>query len=281
MERRRKDLLFVGGFLLLMVLGIFLDLPLSKVLYNKDSPFGHLFEAIGEVPCMLVAAFSSAALWATRSKKSKAADVAGFIGFGLLTVLFSVGAAMFPAQYAEGLPNTLPFLGLVLAAGFFMLALKMGKAQGDALRKVALVGLLMVVLAIVGVNLIKFVWGRPRMRMMTDPDTEFLHWFMPKPFAQGNEYMSFPSGHSANAACILWITLLPVLCPRLRTPAWKGTLWAFAALWMVCVMVSRIIMGAHFFTDVLCGAGITLALFTLLKRRFILNEPALGERLKL
>ncbi len=247
----------------------FLDLPASKALFNTKSGFGRLFEAFGEVPCMLVASFCSAALWATRNKKSALPNVIGFVGFGALAVLFGLGAAMLPTQYIEGLPKEIAAVGIALAAGFMLLSLKIKKSQDAALRKAALVGLLTVVIALFGVNLLKMLWGRPRMRMMTDPDAEFAFWFMLKPFAPDNEHMSFPSGHAANAACILWITLLPTFCPRLRSTGWKAALWAFAGLWTLLVMVSRVIMGAHFLTDVTFGVGITLTSFTLLRGALI------------
>ncbi len=267
--KKGRGFWFIGGFAVLMVVLIWLDWPISQAIFNPVSGFGHFFEAFGEVPCMLVASFGCAGLWATRNRKNKALDVIGFIGFGALCVLFGLGAGSLPGQYIAAKGEILYAAGILVAVAFMLAAAKIGKGNKEALRNAALVGLFMVLIALFGVNILKMIWGRPRMRLLAQGEGQFAFWVIPQPFAKNNEYMSFPSGHSANSACILWITLLPTFVKGLQGKGAKAALNMFAVAWLVLVMVSRVVMGAHFASDVLFGAGITVLSFTLLSRRFI------------
>lgn len=275
MERsKKKTWLFVGGFAALMALFTFLDLPLSKALFNLGSPFGNLFAGLAELPCTLIGTFSCAALAVTRPRENKALAALNLVGFGVLMALFALMAGVMPTGYLP-LPKAFMLTGLVYAAAAILLAVKVSKKQRAALRRAAAVGLLLVLAAVVVINIVKVFWGRPRMRSMADPDSQFTLWFIPQGFTADDECKSFPSGHSANAACILWITLLPTFLPRLKSPKAFIALNCIAWGWMALSMVSRIIMGAHFATDVTMGAGITVCCFYLLKRAFYREQPQL------
>jgi membrane-associated phospholipid phosphatase len=163
-------------------------------------------------------------------------------------------------------------IGVVYAAVALLLASKLGTDDQDALRKAAWVGLLLLLAAVIIVNIIKIPWGRMRLRIMDDPDNQFTRWFLPQGKAANDDYKSFPSGHSAGAAVIIWITLLPTFIAGLRTKKAAIALNIIAYGWIVLVMVSRIIMGAHFASDTLVGASITLCCFYWLKKWII--KPA-------
>lgn len=90
--------------------------------------------------------------------------------------------------------------------------------------------------------------------------------------------MSFPSGHSANAAIMIWITLIPTFVASLKDK--KKWFVGFAALWTIIVPISRVIVGAHFASDVTMGVTITLTIFTLLKNKYVKNmEVKNGEEI--
>lgn len=269
-RNRRKSVLFAAGFAALLLLFTFLDLPLSKALFHPESPFGNMFAGFAELPCTLLGVFSCAALVVTRKRENKVLSAVSLVGFGLLTLLFSLMAGFLPLNYLP-LPKAFLLMGVVYAVAALVLSLRLaGRDEESAatLRRLAVLGILLVLAAMVIINIVKIFWGRPRMRSMSDPDAQFVFWFIPQGLAAGEEFKSFPSGHSANAACILWITLLPALFPRLRTKRAYTALNCTAYGWIVLTMVSRIIMGAHFATDVLMGAGITALCFYLLKWKF-------------
>ena len=70
----------------------------------------------------------------------------------------------------------------------------------------------------------------------------------------------------ANAALILFITLIPGFFP-----AWekhKASLKGFAFGWVMIVAASRIVMGAHFLSDVTFGFLVTFLIFLLFSKVF-------------
>lgn len=277
MQRTKtKTWAFLGGFAALMLLFTFLDLPISKALFDQSSPFGNLFAGLAELPCTLVGVFSCAALAVTRPRENKALAALNIAGFGVLMVLFALMAGVMPTGYLP-LPKAFMLTGVVYAAAAVLLTVRISRTQAAALRRAATLGLLLVLAAMVIINVVKVFWGRPRMRSMADPDSQFTLWFIPQGFTADEECKSFPSGHSANAACILWITLLPTFLPRLRTKKAFAVLNCVAFGWMILSMLSRVIMGAHFATDVTMGASITVCCFYLLKRVFYKEQAALSR----
>ena len=77
------------------------------------------------------------------------------------------------------------------------------------------------------INIIKVPWGRARMRLIysTGNDTYFTNWWQAgtalkkKLVADGvssDEFRSFPSGHTACAACAMLMILVPTICRRLH-----------------------------------------------------------------
>lgn len=70
------------------------------------------------------------------------------------------------------------------------------------------------------------------------------------------EFKSFPSGHTGNAAVLILLGLLPQLNGRLEKK--KPLLLGIGFGWTALVALSRIIMGAHYLTDTAIGFTITL-----------------------
>lgn len=96
------------------------------------------------------------------------------------------------------------------------------------------------------VNLVKF--GVARARPSIDPLAPF----------SGS---SFPSGHTATAAACY--AALALVLSRGRTPTVRATLAGVAAGIAVAVGASRMLLGVHWFTDVVAGLAIGWAWFAL------------------
>ena len=74
----------------------------------------------------------------------------------------------------------------------------------------------------------------------------------------GDFFKSFPSGHTCAAASTFFLTLLPMFFPQTDNKKWKTIFWVFSIVYTTLVALSRIIAGAHFFTDVFVGGMITV-----------------------
>jgi len=91
-----------------------------------------------------------------------------------------------------------------------------------------------------------------------------------------DECKSFPSRHSANVATLIWISMLPTFIKGLQK---KTTfLLVIAISWTVMVMISRMIMGAHFLSDVIIGATIGLVCFFVVKDIVLKNISAFKKK---
>ena len=88
-------------------------------------------------------------------------------------------------------------------------------------------------------RLLKSIIERPR------PDEAM--WWMTESSS------SFPSGHSITVACLFVLVIYFVVTSDKLKPWLKGVLSALSALAIFFVGFSRIILGVHYFTDVVAG----------------------------
>jgi len=263
---KKETLIVLGLALGLLILAIPFDLTFSSMIYDQSNLFGRTFEAIGEFPAMAVAMFSSAALIFTRNKQKALSNIGSLVLGGLFLGLSALMGGVLPFNYLE--LSLIP--GFVLAVVYVVIAVLLVKRipvkQYPALRKAAWVGLMTFIVSMIAVNLIKMGWGRMRFRAMESSTDGFSPWYLPQGFNSNEEFKSFPSGHVANATLILFITLIPGFLPSWQKHAVK--LKVLAYVWIILVALSRIVMGAHFISDVTMGFTITLLVFLLFIRLF-------------
>ena len=263
----KKELKYVVAFFIpiLFILTIF-DLSISEKLFDSTSRFGWFFESFGELVLSFIGLFSASVLFRTQ-KNNK---VVMRILFGFLAVFNGFMAATLNKMYLN-LSTVVMLILLFVYLGVFYYLASFVKEDAELLvRKIAKVGLLLSLLPILIVTVLKMIWGRQRFRSMTNPSSEFTPWYMIQKVTTDNEFMSFPSGHSANSATVIWITLLPLWLQKLQP--YRYVLILGVTLWTICVMISRIIMGAHFATDVFMGSMITVFLFIYLKYYYLKDE---------
>ena len=269
---KTRDILIVLGFLIVMlVLGSFADYPISLAFHNEHNIFGILLGAYGQLPVLFCLQIGALLLFLGRNKERKIVCVLQAIG-GVVLFLLGMAANMFvPIEYMEhfsGGRMLSMIIGVGLSVVSFFLTYKLSRSADRAtMIRVAAVILLTAVVEMVIINVIKIPWGRPRMRLIAiNPEVTFTPWWvagstvkdaiMEKFGVISNEFKSFPSGHTADAAMAMLLPLLTLLQPK-----WKGKeslLFFIGAAWGVLVALSRIIMGAHFVSDTMVGFAIAL-----------------------
>lgn len=242
-----------------------IDYSVSKQLINHESGFAEFFNRFGEVPAMLGLLIGTAILFGGRSRKRKWLSAIGTLVSLPFMALFSLGAVYQPFRYAYefaegGIPSyMMPViygLAAILFAMVLIIANRIGEEKLRAYKGSGLVLLVLVILEMVTVNVLKIVWARPRMRSMESFE-QFKYWFEIGGPASGEEFKSFPSGHTANAFVMLAYTMfIPQDKKKLFTVA-----TVFALTWGICVALSRVILGAHFLSDVFVGGYIAVVLF--------------------
>lgn len=263
----KKNCLLIGGLLcILMVIGSFFDFQISTQLFNMDSLFGMLLASYGQLPAMLCVSVAGMLLIKISKGQKKIVVILSYL-FGILFNIFAImGITMDPMLYIPHMSIVLSVMIAVIIVGvidFIMWKLTQN-ANREQVKKVIILFLGVMFLEIIIINVIKIPWGRPRMRMITAQNQVFQPWWVIGSSMKDHlmslgiaaeEFKSFPSGHSANAACAMMLGVLPVICQRLKG---KENLLSFIGIMLtLTVAFSRIIMGAHFLTDVTVGMSVT------------------------
>jgi membrane-associated phospholipid phosphatase len=98
---------------------------------------------------------------------------------------------------------------------------------------------------------LKVFWGRTRFRDLASA-AEFTPWYEPRGITG---HTSFPSGHAAMGWMLLPLIVWLAPRPRLRWLAVAGV-----GVWAVAVAISRVVVGAHYLSDVLFSSFSSLAI---------------------
>lgn len=295
------SLLITATFTDFQVSSILTSKALAGHTYYTNDAFGAAFESFGCTPIYLVLAFSFQIFfwYGFRSKKFSLglktvvsgvslalSVVANFVLFNetmgyILRHLEMEGAA------SEGyliiteafITAVVSFLGLFAVRNF-------SDESIEKLVRFAIAAIYLTAVSTLMINLIKNPVGRIRFRAMNMyPGDEkcgfanFARWYevngqwIPKDemitlFGTSDALRSFPSGHTSEAGCsyalIMLNDALGIKNKKVRT-----ILWILPILFTGTVAVSRIVVGAHFFSDVLVGGTISFVCMIILREIFI------------
>lgn len=303
--------LFAVIFSALTVIASFYDLEISKILtknalrpgeYISYNGFGLFFEAIGSAPIFAMVSIGAAVWfwWAMRRKKywlCALMAVASVVGlFLVFNEIFNYVCEAMAADVSHELGGIavsgefsgklyLKFVSAVLAlisAGLLLAAWKHIKPENnDKLFKWFFV-IIGVAACYLIINFVKGPVGRMRFRAMNAiGDTNFSNytdWWVSngKRSVAGlpsDSCKSFPSGHTFSAAVIYTVICLPDMLEGWNKKWIKCALWGGAITYTGLVAISRIVVGAHFMSDVLFGGTISF-LAMLLMRELIIFKGA-------
>ena len=260
MTKTRK-ILYVGVFVLiaaLLVLGVFFDTKIADRMYQPENTAAIILEIVGIFPPFIFVASMFVVLFLLVKREDK--------NRVLKKVLCTVGAAFvyvgfgFTAveQVLDGfLWRVLVGLGTaVILTPLTFLVFR--KRSQDTLKRLAIflifASIVAVISSLISINVLKYLWGRPRYReMMADGDfalTAFTPWYKINGFSLHGHH-SFPSGHTCSATNLLVLCALgEVFSDEER----KSKAYAlFCAVYIFAMAYSRMVLGAHFLSDVTGG----------------------------
>jgi len=243
------------------------DLQISILLVNKNAEWAIFLEKFGEIPGLLVL-LSGIYIYLSHSFSLNSAKSTATTAVLFLAVLFLSGYFFVVLDrgllggYELLLENILLFITVILLLNIIIV---------NRLRKINFTervinfGKVTILLGLYGylflVQPLKILWGRVRFRDLNSIYSNFSDWFVIKGIT-GNE--SFPSGHSAMG----WM-ILPVLILFSKNKIGQRILLIIISVWAVAVGISRIVIGAHFASDVLFGAFFVIMVYLLLKNRYL------------
>lgn len=244
-----------GSLMLLLLLGSVWDSQLGTALFgDPNNPICRTISAVGELPAFLLFVAAGVTWLVRRGRRKRWVEWFSLAG-GLCFI--AGGSVLTFLSFREDLPGAsvadcAVFSGIFLAAALaFGLFLTRNASRADCFRLIFTV-LFAGAFAMLAVNLIKYPWSRPRVLLLSaDEAVAFSPWWQPRGFGDGfrsDGYRSFPSGHTAMAACSLLFTLFPALNQRFEG---RGRLFLLiSCLWTALVALSRMTVGAHFLSDV-------------------------------
>ncbi len=259
----------VVAIVALMVVGSFADWQISCALYDPSSPFGNFFAAFGMHPAMLGIAVAGELLIMGHSLESKSMGALQCV-LGLALAAFGIyKCCTEPAKYLDVSGTLLAALGVATSAVVLLVVWRLcQEAPREELVRAGVAIGVAIGLQYLLINLvIKGPWARARFRLVqSDERAYFMPWWhagdslrdtLAATGVDAEEFRSFPSGHTGCATALVCLGFLPCVSERLRGK--ERLLAGVGLVWTALVALSRIIMGAHYLTDVTMGFAIGLA----------------------
>ena len=298
--KKRFHFYILGGVLLIgLILGSFFDLQINAALFNKTNVFGLIVSSFGMIPGYGCLSLLGGALFYITLKST---DFQKW----LKAILFVMSAAMFGISIyflgkdvfsVNGFENKkLYWLGFVIMGvimcGVFYLGTLLGKKnENPKMWIIILVLAAAIFMALVpGVTLFKSIMHRPRYRVaIYEGYSSFHNWWEPcKDYKDvinaypsvltKEEFKSFPSGH-AGASMVGLISLSYLSLFNKNWMKHQTLLFYIAFAWGLVVMFARMLVGAHFLSDVCVGALLTVVFFyianEIVVRKLLPEEPTI------
>lgn len=301
-------LLFVLLFGGLLVTATFTDLQVSKILtagalspgeYYTNSFFGAVFECVGSAPVYLMIAFAVQILfwnvyrfWKKQPWKTLllivgvCGNIGAYFAFFNETLGYILQHVDSESFKGAGFLTGIALMLSIITAFFGIFASK--NFSDDSLKKllnVAFAVLATAIAANVVVAVIKIPVGRMRYRAMNTEGGQsiggfgnFTRWYVANGqrdkaemlalFGTTDACKSFPSGHTCAAGmCYGLIMLIDAF--GIKSKGKKAALWIGTIAFTGVVAVSRIAVGAHFFSDVLMGGTISFVCMIISREIFV------------
>ncbi|MBS3084976.1 phosphatase PAP2 family protein [Candidatus Pacearchaeota archaeon] len=256
---------------LAVVFGIY-DLLISKFLFDPDSTVGNLVEAFGEIPGLLFIIFSLFVLNTNAKIKNKTGKklffvfeilLSSFSFIYILRLIFNYFNIPFKFASLEGISVFLGF-ALVSLIGFYLFKTKLQKFS-EKNYLFAKVSLILFIISGILVEAFKFLWGRVRYEEVINNLGNFTEWYLPQGISGGN---SFPSGH----AYLAWIIIPLFLIFLHKNKIHKWIAIILVTLFALFISYERIVIGAHYTSDILFSGGIVIMIFLILYKKYFLNK---------
>ncbi len=256
-----------------LITASFIDLKLDIFLNNPDDAFSIWFEATGEMPCRLICTFAGVLIFYLAEKTALKI-------FGLIVDLGGSAYLGYHIAHYLFLERYNIAFGLIFGLGIALLALYIGQfiKVDDNLKKAFIIlsvaGIIVMFAQLGLIEISKVLWGRVRFRDLIKDGSydRFTAWYIINGVT-GNR--SFPSGHTAGAAMSYLMMALPFVSPKWAKR--RYLCFALPLIYTSIVAYTRLVMGAHYLSDVTVGGAIgftvtIIAIGILDKKYFTIKE---------
>lgn len=231
-----------------LIVSSFFDLKIDIAVNDTSNFVANWFAQTGEMPASVFSFIALAFIAKCADKK----------WLKTLAALISLGAGgYFGSWFSDRLFEDNEFqtgFGILFGVGTAAVALFVMHfiSLPENIRKPLFV-LSIVALCALGVqtgliSLMKGLWGRVRFRDLDETYSQFTAWYV----INGNTgNHSFPSGHTGSAGMSYAMMFLPFVSEKCR----KNKFWCFLIpfAYTTTVALTRLVMGAHYLSDVTVG----------------------------
>ncbi len=242
----------------LFVLGGLFDLSLSDAIYEPDNFMARVFESVGCFPPFVIIAATFTVLFFDLDERKSALLLKKLVCVACVIGDYLVFGFVASGTYLEKLLfRALVGLGAaaVLTPLTFLALRNVGEDKRKSLLLVLIFGsIVSVISTLLSCNVLKYIWGRPRYREMVKAGdtsfTAFTNWFHINGFSlHGNH--SFPSAHTSAASNLFVFCAVTEVFPYGKSR--ERRIAFIAALYTFIMAYSRVVIGAHFLSDVTAG----------------------------
>jgi len=244
------------------------DLQISQIMYNPESVWAHYIEAYGQLPGYTVSLIGVNILIRLRDWKKTIQNLLGTVFITLIAVLISFlfWADLQGMQIGKDIPFPLTLaLALLSITGMQVWLRSIPEAELRTYENPSKIATLLLILApLLTTWLFKILWDRVTFRNLSADFVNFTPWYLPR----GNTgHYSFISGHASTGWLVLPLTLL-----FSKEKAAYQIIKIIIVIWGTVAALSRVVVGAHFASDILFGACQTILWFWMLEKRFTNKE---------
>lgn len=264
----------LGAFLALFIVGTFLDLQINTGLYSDKNTFGLIVSVVGTTPGYGMFAIMGGGFLSLFLKKEEYPTWARVLF--VIAILGCLGSSTYFAGREFFGPNGFYwvvkksfwgyFISFPIMVGFTYLGYRlMRNVENKYLWVLLLVLIAAFALALTGgVTLLKVIFHRPRYRAIegTGSLIPYYAWYERCSDYKGymttfgltsEEFKSFPSGHAgASMGLPLIAIFLPLIDEKYRK--YRLPIFVCGLAFSLLVMFSRMLVGAHYMSDVAMGA---------------------------
>lgn len=270
---RKEIIFFYILFALLMGAASVWDLQIDTILNNTSSVVAVWFDKTGEMPASLLITAAagfivrcSEKIWVKIPGSVAVLAAGGYFGMWFGERLFTDNEFQLPFSIIFG-------IGFGAAVLFTLHFVAIPESAKKPLTVIAVLGLCAAGLETLTVSGMKALWGRVRFRELDGNFSQFTPWYVINGCTGSH---SFPSGHTGSAGMSFLVMLLPSVSEKCRK--YKSALFFTAFFYTSVVAFTRLVMGAHYLSDVAFGGMIS---FTCTVAAAAVYEKVLTKKLKL
>ena len=280
---RNLNITVVSLFVIFMIIAGIFDLQISKAVHTPNSFFGNFFAEIGEFPLNIAPLVSFTIIyqyipWENKQYKPiKALSVVGVIAGGLIFWRY-LANHLFDSELLFLNVYVIVF-GLVTA---FIAIVLTNSLDKELIKKLIIFALFYLAVAYalrLFVAITKETWLRLRFNYMNPETYEgFTPWWKINFTVRGREHLayeefrttafrSFMSGHTTGAGACFAIIILPDLFDTLKK--YRKFFYIAPLMYTFAVALSRVVIGAHFLSDVIAATMSSYVIAILLRNLFL------------